>query len=112
VFHVAFLKMFEGAPLLAVLPPIVRSCAMPQPKQVVRVRPTANSWELLVKWQGHALTEASWEPLNQFKEDHPEFQLEDELFRLQGGSVVVSFCGQKYSRKKKGTGATREPIRG
>jgi hypothetical protein len=27
-------------------------------------------------------------------------------------SVVDSFFGQKYSRKKKGTGATGEPIRG
>jgi hypothetical protein len=29
--------------------------------------------ELLVKWQGRAPSEASWMPLNQFKEDHLEF---------------------------------------
>jgi hypothetical protein len=61
----------------------------------------AESWELLVKWQGRAHGEASWESLNQFKEEHPKFQLEDELFHLEGGSVVGSFFGQKYSRRKK-----------
>jgi hypothetical protein len=55
----------------------------------------------------------SWEPLNQFKEERPEFQLEDELFRLEGGSVVDSFFGQKYSRrKKKDSMATGEAISG
>jgi hypothetical protein len=66
-----------------------------------------------VKWEGCAPGEASWEPLNQFKEERPEFQLEDELFRLEGGSVVDSFFGQKYSRrKKKDSMATGEAISG
>jgi hypothetical protein len=53
-----------------------------------------------VKCQRREPSESSWEPLNQFKEDHPDFQLEDELFRLEGGSVVDSFFGEKYSRRK------------
>jgi hypothetical protein len=112
VFHVVFLKKYEGAPPLTVplLPPIVRSRAVPQPEQVVQARPTADSWELLVKWQRRAPSEASWVPLSQFKEDHQEFQLEDELFRQEGGSVVDSF-GQKYSRrKKKAPMATGSPL--
>jgi hypothetical protein len=114
VFHVVFLKKYEGAPPLTVppLPPIVRSRAVPQPEQVVRARPAADSWELLVTWQGRVPSEASWVPLNQFKGDHQEFQLEGELFHQEGGSVVDS-GGQKYSRRKKKVPmATGEPISG
>jgi hypothetical protein len=64
-----------------------------------------------VKWQDRAAGEASWEPLHQFKEAHPEFQLADELFRVEGGSVVDSFFGQKYMRKKE-SHAAHGPISG
>jgi hypothetical protein len=36
--------------------------------------------------------------LQQFKEDHPDVKLEDELFRQEGGSVVDSF-GRQYVRR-------------
>jgi hypothetical protein len=42
VFHVAFLKKFEGARPESVtpLPPILRSRVVPQPEQVIRAKPT------------------------------------------------------------------------
>jgi hypothetical protein len=43
--------------------------------------------------------------LHQFKEAHPEFQLADVLFRVEGGNVVDSFFGQKYTRKKESQAA-------
>jgi hypothetical protein len=89
VFHVVFLKKFEGAPPIeqASLPPIVRGRAVAQPDSVVQARPTGSSWELLVRWQGRSMAEATWEPLEQFKEDYPDVKLEDELFR-QGGAML------------------------
>jgi hypothetical protein len=82
VFHIVFLKKFEGVPPGPVppLPPSVIGRAVAQPDKVVRARPTKNSWEVLVQWQGKTAGEATWEPLEQFKEDYSEFQLEDELF--------------------------------
>jgi hypothetical protein len=93
VFHVAFLKRFDGiAPTAIVpLPPIVCGRVVPVPLEVVRAKPTANSWELLVKWQGRTAAEASWEQLDAFKEAYPDFQLEDKLFRQEGGNVMDSY---------------------
>jgi hypothetical protein len=58
-----------------------------------------------LKWQDRVAGESSWEPLHQFKEAHPEFQLADVLFRVEGGNVVDSFFGQKYTRKKESQAA-------
>jgi hypothetical protein len=102
VFHVVFLKKFEGSPPTHTpqLSPIVRGHAMPVPEKVVRARPTSSSWEVLTQWQGMTAAEAIWEPLEQFKEAYPEFKLEDELFRQGGGSAMDSFH-QQYTRRRK-----------
>jgi hypothetical protein len=82
VFHVVFLKKFEGSPPAHTpqLPPIVRGRVVPVPEKVVRAWPTTSSWEVLTQWQGKTATEAIWEPLEQFKDAYPEFKLEDDLF--------------------------------
>jgi hypothetical protein len=97
VFHVTFLKKFEGAPPTAPppLPQIVRGRVVLQPERAVRTRPTATSWEILVQWQDRSAVDATWEALDQF---------EDKLFRL-GGSVVDAIFGKKYSRRKNKEGA-------
>jgi hypothetical protein len=58
---------------------------------------------VLVHWQGRSVAEATWEPLDQFKEDYPYVKLEDELFCRGGGggSVVDSSFGRHYVRKNK-----------
>jgi hypothetical protein len=45
VFHVAFLKKFEGAASAVIppQPPIVRGQSIPVPQEVVRTKPTMNS---------------------------------------------------------------------
>jgi transcriptional regulator GlxA family with amidase domain len=48
------------------------------------------------------MAEATWKPLQQFKEDYPNVKLEDELFRQEGGSVVDSF-GRQYVRRDQKT---------
>jgi hypothetical protein len=69
------------------------------------------SWELLVQWQGRTATEATWEPLEQFKEGFADFELEDELFRQGGGSVVDTFLHKQYLPRKRPTKG-KEPISG
>jgi hypothetical protein len=108
VFHVAFLKKFEGlAPQnTPPLPHIVRCRAVPTPEKVARARPTKDSWELLVHWHGRSAGDATWELLQDFKDDYLEFQLEDELFRQTGGSVVDTFFNKQYIRRKKASEVT------
>jgi hypothetical protein len=86
VFHVVFLKKFKGTPPAepTPLPPIVCGRAVAQLDSVVRARSAGSSWELLVRWQGKSMAEATWEPLQQFKEDYPNVKLEDELFCQEG----------------------------
>jgi hypothetical protein len=100
VFHVVFLKKFEGTPPSAVpsLPPLTHGRVIPLPARVIRARRTATSWEVLVKWLGHDDLDASWEPLEDFKERYPDFKLEDELFSQAGGSVMDSVFGKQYRR--------------
>jgi hypothetical protein len=101
VFHVAFLKKFEGVPPSSVppLPAIMRGHVVPTPEAVVHTQPTQASWEVLVRWQGHTMGEATWETIENFKEAYPEFQLTDDLFQRQGEvlwtiSMVSSIQGR------------------
>jgi hypothetical protein len=113
VFHIVFLKKFEGSPPMTtpLLPPIVHGYAVPDPEKVVRAQPMASSWEVLIQWQGKTAAEATWEPLEQFKEAYPEFKLENELFRQGGGSVMDSFFHKQYTRRRKPI-KDQEPISG
>ena len=52
-------------------------------------------------WLGLPAADTSWELLESFKERYPSFQLEDKLFQKEGGSVVDSFVGRTYERRRK-----------
>ena len=103
VFHVVFLKKHVGDPPVAPvpLPPIDHGRAVPTPQKVLRARLNHGVWELSVQWLGLPAADTTWEPLESFKERYPSFQLEDELFRKEGGSVVDSFVGRTYERRRK-----------
>lgn len=75
VFHVVFLKKHQGDPPTETvpLPPIVHGRAVPTPAKVIRARLNRGAWELSVQWVGRAVSEATWEPLEQFKEHYPVF---------------------------------------
>jgi hypothetical protein len=51
--------------------------------------------------QGKTAIEATWEPLEHFKEAYSEFKFEDELFCQGGGSVMDSFFHKQYTRTRK-----------
>jgi hypothetical protein len=78
---------------------MLRGRTVAQPDSVGRARPTESSWELLIRWQGCSMVEATWEPLEQFKEDYPDVMLEDELFHW--GGVFVDSSGRQYVRRNK-----------
>jgi hypothetical protein len=103
VFHIEFLHKFEGqAPdFVPPLLPIVRGRVVPQSDQVLRTRPSASSWDLLVHWADQPASAATWEALEEFKEAYPEFQLEGKLFQPGGGNVMDQFFGKQYRRRPK-----------
>lgn len=102
-FHVVFLKPFQGVPptQMVQLPLIHHGRALPTPAKVLRARLNWGNWEVLVQWLGQASADASWEPVEAFKQEHPEFQLENELFHGEWGNVVDSFVDKFYRRRKK-----------
>jgi hypothetical protein len=79
------------------------------PSRVLHARRTTTSWDVLVFWEGMDSTDASWEPVEEFKVKYPDFKLEDELFSTMGGSVMDTVFGKQYSRLRK---KDKDPISG
>ena len=53
----------------------------------------------MIQWDGLPDTEATWEPVEEFRGLFPAFQLEDELF-VEGGRDVMT--GKVYHRRNRG----------
>jgi hypothetical protein len=105
VFHVGLLKPYNytGAPPAAPapLPPVQDGRLVPAPDRVLRAQLCRGEWKLLVKWQGLPADDATWEPLQSFKDLYPDVQLEDELFAGEGRDVMI---GRTYSRRGPNSG--------
>jgi len=102
VFHVGLLKPYHspgGDPPAApaAMPPVQDGRLLPAPERVLRAQLRRGDWMLLVKWQGLAEDDATWEPLQHFKDLYPDVQLEDELFAGAGRDVMT---GLQYSRRR------------
>jgi hypothetical protein len=91
VFHVGLLKPYHGTTPngSGVLPPTQHGRAIPQLAEVITGCLARGVHELLVRWTGQAVADATWVELGTFKRDFPSFQLEDELV-LQGGRDVMT----------------------
>jgi hypothetical protein len=100
VFHVGVLKPFRGTPPSSVpaLPPLRHGRPLQHPVRVLRSELRRGVWHVLVEWAGMPVSEATWEPVPTFREAHPSFQLEDELFPEGGRDVMV---GKMYKRRTK-----------
>ncbi|WVZ77022.1 hypothetical protein U9M48_024925 [Paspalum notatum var. saurae] len=98
VFHVGVLKKFVGAPPTSppVLPPILDGAVVPDPARVVRARLARGVRQVLVQWRGEPAASATWEDYDDFRDQHPAFQLEDELVFEEGRDVMY---GRPYVRR-------------
>jgi hypothetical protein len=100
VFHVGVLKPWRGAPpvTLPALPPLRHGRILLTPERALKAQLRRGTWLVLIKWTGLDESEATWEPVDDFKTRFPEFQLEDELFVGEGRDVMV---GKVYQRREK-----------
>jgi hypothetical protein len=108
VFHVEFLRRFEGTAPTEVprlLPPIVRGRVVPQPAQVLRVRPTKASWELLVRWADRSAAQATYMGSVLI----PSFSL---LFQQVRGNVMDQYFGQQHGRRPRKEAAAKKWAQG
>lgn len=100
VFHISVLKKFVGVPPAALpeLPPIHHGVVTPEPARVERAHLARGVRQLLVHWRGEPAESATWEDLDAFREQYPQFQLEDELIREEGRDVM---WGTAYTRRRR-----------
>jgi hypothetical protein len=104
VFHVGLLKAYRGDPPAAppALPPTADGRLLPGPEKVVKAQQRRGVWHVLVQWTGLSMEDATWEQLDEFRQQFPDIQLEDELFAQAGRDVMT---GLHYSRKRPTSGS-------
>jgi len=100
IFQQGALKKFAGAPPAAplVLPHIHHGMVAPEPAWVECTRLAHGVRQLLVHWRGEPPESATWEDVDAFREQFPDFQLEDELDLEEGRDVM---CGIPYTRRRR-----------
>lgn len=53
------------------LPEIIHGRVVPSPLSIVWARLNHDTWELLVRWVGFSLADATWEQLEDFRQSYP-----------------------------------------
>ena len=106
VFPIGLLKAYLGEPPAAppALPPTVDGRLLPGPEKVLKAQQRRGVWHVLVQWTGLSVEDATWEKLDEFRQQFRDVQLEDELFAQTGRDVMT---GLHYNRKM----PTNEPVR-
>jgi hypothetical protein len=98
------LKVYRGEPpaVPPALPPTSDGRLLPGPAKVLKAQQRRSVWHLLIQWENLPLEDATWEQLDDFRQQFPKFQLEDELFAQTGRDVMT---GLVYSRKWPSSGS-------
>jgi hypothetical protein len=104
VFHVGLLKAYHGDPpaALPALPPTADGRLLPRPKKVLQAQQCRGVWHVLVQWTDLPVEDATWDKLDEFRQQFPDIQLEDKLFAQAVRDVMT---GLHYSRKKPTSGS-------
>ncbi|XP_068651580.1 uncharacterized protein [Aristolochia californica] len=102
VFHVSLLKPFKRDSLLlhTPLPPLCDGRILPTLAHVYQACKVNDRWELLIHWAETDPVEASWQPLAEFRELFPDFELEDKLFLQEGSDVMDSIASRVTARHR------------
>ena len=102
VFHVGVLKPFRGSPPSSppALPPLRHGRPLLQPERILRSRLSRGEWQVLTQWSDLPVSEATREPVEDFRAAYPTFQLADELFPKDGRDVMTS---NTYTRRDRAT---------
>jgi hypothetical protein len=109
IFHVVFLKKFNGSPPAApaTLPPIKHGRVLPEPEKILRIHLNRGVWEIMVKWAEQAATNATWGKKSQnSRKLSPPSSSRTSCF-IMGGSVVAAFIGKQYQRRPKQVAAAQ-----
>jgi transcriptional regulator GlxA family with amidase domain len=69
---------------------------------VLKAQQRCGVWHVLVQWTGLSVEDATWEQLDEFRQQFPDIQLEDELFAQAGRDVMTAL---HYSRKRPTSGS-------
>jgi hypothetical protein len=93
VFHVGLLKPFHGTPPACTppLPPLHNGRVLLQPERVLGSSDRRGSWHILVQWAGLPCSEATWEPLEAFRESFPSFSARERAVRRGRERCCVHF---------------------
>jgi hypothetical protein len=75
VFRVGLLKQFHGTPPATrpPLPPIHNGRVLLKPQRVLGSKVRQGTWHVLIQWDGMPSSEATWEPVDQFRQTFPAF---------------------------------------
>jgi hypothetical protein len=69
---------------------------------VLKAQQRRGVWHVLVQSTGLSVEDATWEKLDECRQQFPDIQLEDELFAQAGRDVMT---GLHYSRKMPTSGS-------
>lgn len=105
VFHVSQLKAVLGVQHkvlpLPIIPPGLHDL-MIVPEAILETRYNSRgALELLVQWRSLPSSENSWVQYGEFRDQYPEFKLEDKLHFEKGGIDKLQY---RYVRRNKKTG--------
>ena len=96
MFHISLLKKYRGDPLaspISLPSDFHGSQPLLLPQQILGFRRVLQQGyfipKVLIQWQTQSPDEVTWEPLCEFKQDFPTFNLEDKV-SLEGEDNVAS----------------------
>ncbi|MCI19447.1 hypothetical protein A2U01_0040603, partial [Trifolium medium] len=116
VFHISQLKPFKGTLQDQYLPlpltmsnsgPIVNPVEVLQARTVIKGNQTVH--QVLIQWDQHDVSEATWEAINELQQKFPSFNLEDKVIFNGEGIVMKPKRGEVLEAAHKSANQRKGP---